>query len=160
MRFEQKAFIDQIKTLKRLHHYLNRVIFKNALQADIPIDICNINKEAESNFAACFRCNHIFCDEKGAHFGVAILFGRELIYDDIATMKTQKAQIFALGATMLHEMIHQYCYENNLDDTNHGGQWKETAEKFHLISNYEEGEPISEYVTQTGAFIISCFRLR
>ena len=163
MRFEEKGSMEQIRTLKRLHKYLNREIFQNALSEDIVIDICNINKgERDEDFAACFRREHIAPDMKTRAITLkeAVLFGNEFIYDDIARMKTQKAQAFVLGAVMLHEMIHQYCYENGLDDTNHGGQWLETAERFQLLSAYEDGELLSEELTEQGEYIVSSFRMR
>ena len=160
MRFEKMDFAEQIKTLTRLHGYLNREIFKKALPTDIVIDICNINKQEGRDFAACFRRNYIIYDAEGAHTTTAILFGLEFMDDDIPRMKTQAEQAFVLGETMLHEMIHQYCYENNIDDTNHGGKWQETAEKFQLTSIYKDGECISEKPTDIGKFVISRFRFR
>lgn len=51
--------------------------------------------------------------------------------------------VTAIIATLIHEMVHYYCYNNDIKDTSRGGtyhnkRFKEEAEKRGLIIEYED----------------------
>ena len=147
MRFEQLPHLSQIKTLERLHKYINQNLFENKL-SKIDMDIVNIHtKDAFGMFST----NDIV--------GNRIAISYEMI-DVLSQLKYQKEQALCLGAVILHEMIHQYCYENNIDDSNHGGMWYETAKEHGLISIYENGELVREELTISDDFALSLFTIR
>lgn len=151
MRFELLSYAGKMETLKRMHRHINKHFFNNSLR-DIPLDIENISKEEDLNGR--FRV----CDIPGfppEKISISIEFE-----EDIAQLKTQKEQVLLLGSVLLHEAIHQYCYENGIEDKNHAGQWTEEAERHGLTSIYENGEPVEEHLTLAGYIGLQAFRIR
>lgn len=154
MRFEKLDFPEQIKFLKRLHKRINKRLFNGEL-GKVFIDIENINKYYEDGYeaAACFRKTS---DKYPELFPKAILISHE--YErDIESLPTQKEQILQLFGLLLHEMIHQYCYENGIDDGNHNEAWQKAAEEHGLISKYEDGKPSEtiETLTSKGELVLA-----
>lgn len=149
MRFEQMTFEEQIKSLTRLHKRINKDFFDNKLKT-IHIDIASIKTEEHPDGIAKFTRNAVLFDQKtkSAYLGECICFAWELV-DCMAELKTQKEQALVAGGVMLHEMVHQYCFENGIDDTNHGGRWEETAREHNLISIYRDGKQIEDNPSET-----------
>jgi len=151
MRYEQLTHAGKMKTLKRMHRFINKHFFNNSLRV-IPLDIENISKEED--LSGLFGV----CDIPGFPYPEKISISHEL-EKDIEKMKTQKEQVLLLGTILLHEAIHQYCYENGIEDENHAGQWKETAKEHGLISIYEDGTLIEEHLTITAYITMQSFRI-
>ena len=151
MRFELLSYSGKMEVLKRMHRHINKHFFNNSLR-DIPLDIENISKEEALNgrFRACNTPG--FPPEK---ISISIEF-----VEDIAQLKTQKEQVLLLGRVLLHEAIHQYCYENGIEDKNHAGHWTKEAERHGLTSIYENGEPVEEHLNLAGYIGFQAFRIR
>lgn len=160
MRFEEMDFLEQINTLSKFHKRINRDFFNNELKT-IKLDVENINKgDPENDGYACFRSKAIFFnpetltpyfDEKISFDNVFIEFLRE--------QKTQKLQSYYIGFIMLHEMVHQYCYENGIDDTNHANGWSQAALDHHLVSKYTNGKIDYDYPDEMAVWVFSTYRL-
>lgn len=148
MRYEQLDYAGKMKTLKRLHRHINKHFFNNALHS-IPLDIENISKEED--LYGRFSVREYAPFEK-----ISISYELE---EDLMKLKTQKEQVLFLGSVILHEAIHQYCYENGIEDKNHAGQWTEEAEKHGLKSIYEDGEQKEEALTLAGYIGLYTFRI-
>lgn len=150
MRYEQLTHAGKMKTLKRMHRFINKHFFNNSLRV-IPLDIENLSKEEDlhGRFSVCDLPG--FPPEK-----ISISYELE---EDIEKVKTQKGQVLFLGTVLLHETIHQYLYENGIEDKNHAGQWEEAAKEHGLISIYEDGTPIEEHLTLAGYITMLSFRV-
>ncbi len=148
MRFEQLDHFGQMRNLKRLHRYINECFFENSLN-EAQMDIENLPE----GVLAMFYIRHVPRDEETISLSYEFM-------EELSSFKTQKEQTLHLGGVILHEMIHQYCYENGIDDKDHAGQWSEVAEKHGLISRYEDGEPGKENVPAITTLILSWFRIR
>ncbi len=146
MRFEQKSFIQKIKTLEKFHNVINEVLFHSELQP-IPLDIKNLNKCEASDVWGAFEAHAYHFDvKKNTHINEVISISHEFV-DYLSSLKTQKLQILDLSQVILHEMVHQYCYEKGIEDKNHGAQWQKVAQEHELISIYENGNPKEETLT-------------
>ena len=134
MRLEDMTTMQLRRSLKRLHRRINNQVFFGTLR-DIPIFLqyCIISQDGQD-------CCGAFNEDQES------IYISELFVSDLARCRTQREQCVILCQTLLHEMIHQYCYEYGIDDTDHGTLWTDTAGKFHLISCYEYGEPIQEHI--------------
>ena len=143
MRFEKLTFDDKINNLKRLHKHLNKHLFNNCLD-EIAIDIENLDARG------------MFC-EADDHISICSTY----ISDMISSLSI-KDQILSLATVMLHEMIHQYCYEHDIDtfdgsESGHNEKYLEAAWKHGLIVN----EDLSEEHLELRAIIeISNFKFR
>lgn len=158
MRFENLLFPNNIRVLKRLHKRLNKELFDGQLNDTIKIDICNLHnglfKTSEKAVAGFCVPNEIIQE--------SILFDNQFI-DDIAAYPTQKLQAIALTHMMLHEMIHQYCYETGIDDHHHGEAWQQAAEEHGLHIKNEEASgdySYNEFLKLRPCFIADTFRIR
>lgn len=161
MRFERKNHEERIKTLYRLHKHINCYIFNNKLK-EIKIDICNKSTnefEKWGNFNP-YEGKEINFETMEIKEMPQISITPELV-DDLEELKTQREQVILLGSVMLHEMIHQYMYENNIDDCGgHGGKWEETAAKFGLISIYDGETHKTERLSEQAIFAICLFEMK
>ena len=159
MRFEQMEFERKIKTMRKFHKRINRDFFNGKLK-NIALDIANTNKGQMPDNVAMFTPSALSVNRETleASFVEKISFAHEFI-EIIAEQKTQREQAFAIATVMLHEMIHQYCYENGLDDENHSGEWEKTAYEHGLISIYRNGKLIEEYARPATEWIISLYGL-
>ena len=90
-----------------------------------------------------------------------IMFDIRLI-DDVEKCKTQKDQILLLSITMLHEMIHQYCFENGIKDEGyHDDGWYEIARQHGLEHGVSDDGQSWESIDQWKAYWLKIyFRLR
>ena len=152
MRFEKLGYRDRQNNLQKMHKRLNKSFFNNELNR-IVIDFESLDEEGTEKCFGIFLGKHPFSGFE------TILFSYEL-EDYITELKTQREQILVLGTVMLHEMIHQYCYENGIDDTDHGGRWSEVAEKHGLHSVYKNGERIEEWGLPVLQFVLANFAFR
>lgn len=138
MRFESMNYERQMRFLRRLHATINREFFDGALQP-ITLDICNINKGSDP-------------DDAWAMYGrewpgspYKILFAHEFM-GYLKRQSAQWAQAEILFQVMLHEMVHQYCKENDIEDTDHNEQWQKAAADHGLHSVYVDGQLQEEWL--------------
>lgn len=115
-----------IEMLEDAFDILNKEYFESALSRSV-ITIQSTPKEYGH-----FLCNKIWNDseESQAH---EINLGAE----------TLNREIESVIATLIHEMVHQYCSENKIKDTSrrntcHNQNFKIEAEKRGLIINYDK----------------------
>ena len=148
MRFETKTLQEQINILRRLHRFLNDLCFDNALNEDIIIEIQDMNKYKDEDEFVLAICgvrprprNHTIeydgllgenTDNDEYELATAIIFDT-IVIEDAKKLKTQKEQVLFIAYIMLHEMVHQYCHENGIEDWGtHDDSWKNIARKFGL----------------------------
>lgn len=163
MRFENLLFPDNIRVLQRLHKRLNKELFDGQLNT-IKIDICNIHN---GYYKVSEKAAAVFCAPKeiiqpNEIIQERILFDNQFI-DDIAAYPTQNLQTLELTHMMLHEMIHQYCYETGIDDHHHGEAWQQAAEEHGLHIKNEEASgdySYNEFLKPVPLFIAMKFRIR
>lgn len=135
MRFAVLHNSDKIKNLARLHRRLNRVCYGGELSEEIVFDIANVHKRNE-NTAAVFR---VYPTKE---LKPQIIFDWNLTDVDFSLFETAKQEIRAAATVMLHEMAHQYCYENGIPDTVHGEEWKAVA-RAHGLEDPNEAEQLN-----------------
>ncbi len=151
MRYEQLTYSEKINTLKRLHRYINKHLFDNSLKT-IALDIENLSKEAE--LYGMFSVKD-YPEPQSEKISISYEFE-----EDIKKFKTQKEQALFLGMIVLHEVIHQYCYENGINDKDHSGKWTEIAENHGLTSIYENGKQVRECLNMLGMIAMQNFRIK
>lgn len=132
MRFERMDYTQRRKALKRLHRRLNKRLFGNLLSEKIILCVGNVG----GNLAGRFNPLDGFID--GMQCPI-IELSHEFVDEDLSKCRTQKQQIYLLTMVLLHEMIHQYCFENGIDDTGHNDRFIEEAKKHGLISSIGNG---------------------
>ena len=143
MRFERLTFDDKINNLKRLHKHLNKHLFSNCLD-EIDIDIEHLDARA-------------MFYEADDHISICSTY-----ISDVISSLSIKDQILSLATVMLHEMIHQYCFENNIDTFNssengHNEKYIEEALNHGLIVNKDLSE---EHLELRTIIEISNFRFK
>ena len=138
MRFETLDWEKQCKVLNKLHTLLNRNVFGGELN-EIPVSIENLN----NGLYQTPDCYGVFFNNDPATKSERIILSLEFM-DRIIRCRTQKEQRYCLVMVLLHEMIHQYCYEKGIDDRNHNNAWINEAKDHWLVSDYKDGEIISE----------------
>lgn len=176
MRYENLEWNDKMKLFRRLHRRLNKGCFKGCLK-EVVFSIENLNKKDPEVWAV-FRRPEMdedqaseLLDSYDSHekrkIAMAyiqrmtsgqILFSYEF-EDDIKSLRTQKQQVGFLTMVMLHEMIHQCCFEYGIDDTDHSEEWQKTAEEHGLHSIWNNGENVEEWLTFSWVSIVN-FRIR
>lgn len=129
MRYEQQNHEGKLHTLRRLHRFINRDFFDSELM-DCSIDIASVNSRQDI-WAGFSRA------------GPKIIFVPGFA-DYMREQRSQRMQAVIMGHVMLHEMIHQYCFQNGIDDSNHAGGWKQAAAEHLLHSIYAGGQLIEE----------------
>ena len=128
MRYETLSHSAKMNFFQRLHKKLNHDFFDGELE-HIFIDVQNISKH-EDLWGLYRDGNEIYPK--------AILFSYEF-EDHIEQLKTQKEQLVVVAYILCHEMVHQYCSENGIDDTNHSAEWQKQAAKRGVLDIYEDG---------------------
>ncbi|MBR4628714.1 MAG: hypothetical protein IKO47_14085 [Ruminococcus sp.] len=151
MRFEELEHIRKIRALQRLHNRINVELFKGQLST-VSIDICNLNKGEITDAWACY------CRESDIG-PESIYFSHEFI-DLVAAQDTQRKQIYFLTVVMLHEMVHQYCAHNGIDDAGHSEEWQRAAAAHGLHSVYKAGEKQGEHLTGAAELLAGMIRIR
>lgn len=127
--------LQKIDLLQQLHDYINRIAFNGQLSA-IDIDIETL-QDADGMFFPNAICRY-------GKIGMKTSINTEFI-DKLYKLPDDR-QKEEIVICMLHEMIHQYCFENGIDDTNHNDAFMQAAEKFGLESLYDNGELVFEYL--------------
>lgn len=158
MRIEMMSHKEKIRALNRLHKRLNREFFDGKLNSKILIDIGMLGEFNDSDVLGSFsHAAYAYSEKTGEVYRTeSITISRELI-NELRESKTQRSQLLCIATIMLHEMIHQYCYENGLP-LDHGREFCKAAEEHGLISIYEEERKIDEYLTEKASMIVSMYR--
>lgn len=126
MRFEKMSDDLRFYNLKRLNKCINKHCFNNELE-EAEIDMCEGD---EMDFFAIYYHPTIY------HHYHEILVSSETI-DRLANYNTIKKQEEALFIIVLHEMVHQYCYENGINDDDHNENFIDAC-KHHGLMRYQE----------------------
>ena len=160
MRYEKLSWLEQKEVLFNLHHLLNEQLFNNELKT-IDINLENLNNamyQIDDALAVFLNHDQIPNTEMKMVRGERILFSHEFL-GEIAACKTQREQRYLLVQVMLHEMIHQYCYETGIDDDDHNENFISEAERHGLVCVYEGGEKVSEELGRKALIVlIDCFK--
>ncbi len=128
-------FKERISYIERAHRILNNYFFEGKLSTPF-FNICNIDKYVEHGILGMFvgdtskMIETMFTDKS-----CAILFSHEQL-ERSENEETENAENAHFISTLLHEMIHQYCHENNIKDSENGIHLKsfaDEAEKHGLI---------------------------
>lgn len=141
MRFERLEPDAQMIFLSRLYTRLNSELFEARLKG---IPVCIAGSPFEPDAAGYFHKPQPTDRHKNGY----IVITRGFIEDSIKPCKYQWHQVVLLATILLHEMIHEYCYENGIDDAEHNEHWQAEAEKRYLHSPYTNGhhEADDEYL--------------
>ena len=142
MRIEQLQYRERTDFFSRLHNFLNRKLFNSELK-DIFIDVQNLNKD---------ECDYNEENEEIALgvFSIESITQREVIafshefMDSIGRLENESEQLEEVSVVLLHEMIHQYCYENGIDDSGHNDNFQGIAFQHGLDSMYVDGIKVYE----------------
>ena len=125
---DTKEIQKATETLKAMFGFFNRKYFDSKLTEPV-ITIQSDPKRKTYGWFTTYKAWHD--DEtKGSNYEINV------------TAETLNRPIEDIGATMLHEMIHLHCQENNIKDTSrngsyHNSKFKEEAEKHGLIVSYD-----------------------
>jgi len=136
VRYEQMTEDQQEKMLARLYKRLNKTLFDGKLEAR-PIWIVE-----EIDWVSDGEAWAAFSAEKQRFFFSSV------INEDIKRLK-KKDQIFFLSCLMVHEMVHQYCWFESIDDSGHNEVFRKVAEDHGLKFEFVDGE-----WKQKGSFVI------
>lgn len=157
MRFENLSYSEKRAFLQRLHKRLNRQLFYGQLK---PIDIIVENLSGPNGEKVCFAVyKKTFQYERGElqqSAKISISYEGE---DLIAKQHTQKDQAYIVTMLLLHEMIHQYCAENGIDEGNHNENWQRAAADHGLHSVYKNGVIQEEDLQLITLIVISSLRI-
>ena len=168
MRFEKQNQEQRIKTLYRLHRYINKHLYDNQLhsirissesyeEGEIPEYLWGIDANGEFIIGNTLdKSGQPYYGVFNAHQGITILCATIM---EVAKMKTQAEQVLFLGMIMLHEMNHQYCYEKGIDDLSHGERWCKIAEDHGLHCEYENNRQMDEYLNTLGVYVLRGFQM-
>ena len=125
---DTKEIQKATETLKSMFEYFNRKYFDSKLTEPV-ITIQSDPKRKAYGWFTTYKAWH---DDmtKGSNYEINV------------TAETLNRPIKEVGATLLHEMIHLHCQENNIKDTSRGGSYhnskfKEEATKHGLIVSYD-----------------------
>ena len=127
MRYEKMTEEQQEAMLARLYRRLNKRLFNNELN---PLPIWVVDKIDWTDDGEAWAA---FSAEKQRFYFSSIL------NDDLSTMKKDD-QLWFLASLLTHEMTHQYCWENGIDDSNHNAAFWEELEKRGLKRELIDGE--------------------
>lgn len=117
---------QQEDTLRRLFKRLNEKLFDNQLPY-LPIWIIDKIDWVESGKEAWA----VYSSEKQRYYF------SNAIAEDIKDISKEK-QRNVLAAIMIHEMAHQYCFENHINDDDHNENWQAVADEHGLERAYED----------------------
>ena len=126
--------------LNRLHNKLNKEIFHSKLKK-IPIGLTSYigSDDIGCDFCAVYRFNSKTPDSR-------IDINPFILLQEMPKFNTQKEQLIVITIWMLHEMIHQYCHEHNIDDgqNEHNDNYNRVANAHGLIRTLEDNGVWSE----------------
>lgn len=135
MRYEQLGYSQKMQMLKNLHTLLNQSFFDGKLNS-VHLDVVSLNDNSNMIYEGVFRVDAVL--------GECIEFSYE--FEELLRIKEN--QLYFLTIIMLHEMIHQYCYENSIDDAGHNVKWLEVAKQHGLIRDQFDSEILSDNVVE------------
>lgn len=135
-----------LKILEDVWKDLNTLYFEDKLS--IPVLTIQSTPKSFGHFTT----KRVWKDKENSHFEINI--GAESLDRDISDVI----------ATLLHEMVHQYCCENDIKDTSRGNtyhnkRFKAEAEKRGLVIEYsprigfsttKPGQRLIDYIEQKG----------
>lgn len=154
MRYEALDFKQKISFFQRLHKKLNKELFAGTLSA-LLIDVRNLNKTDDKS--KWYFAKYCPADLHGPE---RILFTLDF-EDTLEQFQYQYQQANFITQIMLHEMVHQYCAQNSIDDSGHSEKWQQAAKDHGLISIYLNGNgPEKEYLIGGAAIIAAETRIR
>lgn len=155
MRFEDLTHENKIRFLYYLHKKINEDLFNNTLSEDIDIRTSLGSKPCFAQFHGEFPC---FDENDNVNLKECIVIDIDFC---IYLEQLKQRQRHELYRVMLHEMIHQYCYENGIeDDGSHNQTWQKIAEKHGLFSTYCDGEQIEEFLLPLAEHKASNIRIK
>ena len=136
MRFEKMNWAEQIRFMKRLHGRLNRGLFGGQLtQPEFSIEYIRLeHDDPDGLFWGGYKKTVWQNGECVIPRCIAI---DHTLVEDISGMRTQREQFYLLALILLHEMVHQFCDENGIDDSDHNENYQQAAEDHWL---YRIGE--------------------
>ena len=130
----------KIKFLYKVYEILNKNLFDGKLTIG-KIDIENLD-EAYAKFSV---KEWILPD--GEYTDIeCISFSHEFV-QRVSEEKYQKVQHYLIVMIMLHEMVHQYCYENGINDEDHNENFQKIAEKHGYRYKYCKNRLMEERLT-------------
>lgn len=130
MRWENMTAEAKQKTLSRFHRALNRKLFAGELKEVLLY--ADFVDGTDGGIISAFMCG-----ENGHN----CIFMTGLYENMIERFATVKGQTLFCVVVLLHEMIHQYCYEHGIDGkehADHGERFKEIAAAHGLVSCYDK----------------------
>lgn len=150
MRYELMTDDQKEKMLERLHKKFNKLFYNNELTLPHFI-IADYATSKESPGEEAWAGYLINCD--------IISFSRAIDRDFSMCRTTIKQETIFLARIMLHEMAHQYCSMNGIDDSNHNENWHNVA-KSHGLKFEEIYEEEMEMPSLTAIIAVRNFRLK
>lgn len=143
------SWAEQIRFMKRLHGRLNRGLFGGQLtQPDFSIESVRLSHDDPDGLAWGGYRKAVW--QNGECVIPRCIAIDHTLVDFISGMRTQREQFYLLSLVMLHEMVHQFCDENDIDDQDHNKNFIQAAEKHGLCGNGEgENSPVL-YIISAG----------
>lgn len=116
---------EPIRMLEKAFDLVNKHYFESALSKSV------ITVQSTPRAYGHFTTKKIWKDNRKESYEINL--GAETLHRPIENVI----------ATLIHEMVHQYCAENNIQDTSRGGtyhnkRFKKEAEKRGLIISYDQ----------------------
>lgn len=130
------SYNEEQAMLNRFHNRLNECFFSGELKK-VRLDFRNINKSDFRNDAL----GVFYRPFEGENFldTPLIAIDRDL-FDNICNGRDNEKWITCIVSTLLHEMVHQYCYENEIvdvdkDNGKHTEQFANVASEHGLMAS-------------------------
>ena len=167
-RIEEMAKDEQLESLCRLHDILNDGLFDGKLKrAFVPV----IGKTFNTNDGCWMSIGRAGKRAGNQSFTALASFHPspiENICFDYFTLQflacdyEPEEQVRFIAITLLHEMIHQYCYENGLP-LGHGGKFRQYCkahglQRITVFNEFEERKETQESLLPIAEKIIGNFR--
>ena len=118
---EKTALSEVVKMLEDGFDILNEKYFENTLSKSV------ITVQSTPSAYGHFTCGKVWN-----------LSEDENAYEINLGAETLNREIEHVVATLIHEMVHQFCAENDIGNTYHNKRFKEQAEQRGLIISYAE----------------------
>lgn len=120
--------------LKIVYSAINEVVFQNSMPP-IPIKVVNFSQHGDNDYYACFTVYKRYRTDS-----ISIWFNSNASF-----FYSFGDWIISVINTILHEMIHEYCYLNGIQDIcfdtqYHYTAFKDAAEKYGLICRIKDEE--------------------
>lgn len=151
---KEASHYEKMEILTRAWAFLNKIYFDNNLN---PINITygNLNKPYRKMDAyGIFRPESItFTPDKNLTIMPGIEIDHRVFEDPWECADYDEDRAYAILMVMLHEMIHQYCFENGIDDGDHNDNFTKAADEHGLVSEYANGQQVREYIKDPTLFL-------